>query len=179
VLPALVLYGGKIGIVVRISANETASQLSVTVVGESYWIVEIRSLTWSYLIVPVCHYAWSDRKLGCLSLSVCRLYLIDRGCPLFFFFRLCIKYLLFRIYVMDPFWCRSLALARIVTRISTPSAPNVHSGSRNGLSWFPVLRQVDLDCLQSVFNALHHSPLLWIFCLHLHYCLFSCSFGSV
>jgi hypothetical protein len=128
--------GANIGIVVWISANETASQLSVTVVGESYRIVKVRSLTWSYLIIPVCHYTWSDRKLGCLSSSVCRLYLIDRGCLLFFFFRLCIKYLLFRIYVMDPFWCRSLALACIMTRISTPSAPNVHSGSRNGPSWF-------------------------------------------
>jgi hypothetical protein len=171
--------GANIGIVVRISANETASQLSVTVVGESYRIIKIRSLTWSNLIVPVRHYTLSDRKLGCLSPSVCRLYLIDRGCILFFFFQLCIEYLLFRIYVMDPFWCRSLALARIVTRISTPSAPNVHSGSRNSPSWFPVLSQVDLDGLQSVFNALHHSPLLWIFRLHLYYHLFSSSFGSV
>jgi hypothetical protein len=110
-----------IGIVVRISANKTASQLAITVVGESYRIVEIRSLAWSYLIIPVCHHTWSDRKLGCLSSSVHRLYLIDRGCLLFFFFRLCIKYLLFRINVMDPFWCRSLALACIMTRISTPS----------------------------------------------------------
>jgi hypothetical protein len=168
-----------IGIVVRISANKIASQLAITVVGESYRIFEIRSLTWSYLIIPVCHHTRSDWKLGCLSSSVRRLYLIDHGCLLFFFFRLCIKYLLFRINVMDPFWYRSLALACIMTRISAPSAPNVHPGSRNGPSWFPVLRQVDLDCFQSVFNALHHSPLLWIFRLHLHYCLFSCSFGSV
>jgi hypothetical protein len=66
-----------IGIVVRISTNETASQLAITVVGESYRIVEIRSLTWSYLIIPVCHHTWSDRKLGCLSSSVRRLY---QGC---------------------------------------------------------------------------------------------------
>jgi hypothetical protein len=168
-----------IGIVIRISANKTASQLAITVVGESYRIVKIHSLTWSHLIIPVWHHTWSDRKLGRLSSFVCRLYLVDHGCLLFFLFRLRIKYLLFRINVMDPFWCRSLALACIMTRISTPSAPNVHPGSRNGSSWFPVLRQVDLDCLQSVFNALHHPPLLWIFRLHLHYRLFSCSFGSV
>jgi hypothetical protein len=168
-----------IGIVIWISANETASQLAITVVGESYRIVKIRSLTWSYLIIPVCHYTWSDRKLGRLSSSVRRLYLIDRGCLLLFLFRLRIKYLLFRINVINPFWCRSLAFACIMPWISTPSAPNVHPGSRNGSSWFPVLCQVDLDCLQSVFNALHHPPLLWIFRLHLHYRLFSCSFGSV
>jgi hypothetical protein len=168
-----------IGIVIRISANETASQLAITVVGESYRIVEVRSLTWSYLIIPVCHHTWSDRKLGRLSSSVRRLYLVDRGCLLFFFFRLRIKYLLFRINLMDPFRYRSPALACIMTRISTPCAPNVHPGSRNGSSWFPVFRQVDLDCLQSVFNALHHPLLLWIFRLHLHYRLLSCSFGSV
>jgi hypothetical protein len=110
-----------IGIVVRISANETASQLAITVVGESYRIVEVRSLTWSYLKIPVCHQTWSNRKLGHLSSSVRRLYLVNRGCLLFFFFRLRIKYLLFRINVMDPFWCRSLALACIMTRISTPN----------------------------------------------------------
>jgi hypothetical protein len=168
-----------IGIVVRISANETASQLAITVVGESYRIVEVCSLTWSYLIIPVCHHTWSDRKIGRLSSSVRRLYLVDRGCLFFLFFRLRIKYLLFRINIMDPFRCRSLAFACIVTRISIPSPPNVHPGSRNGSSWFPVLRQDDLDCLQSVFNALHHPPLLWIFRLHLHYRLLSCSFGSV
>jgi hypothetical protein len=166
-----------IGIVIRISANETASQLAITVVGESYRIVEIRSLTWSHLIIPVCHHTRSNRKLGRLSSSVRRLYLVDRGGLLFFFLR--IKYLLFRINVMDPFRCRSLAFACIMTRISTPSVPNVHPGSRNGSSWFPVFRQVDLDCLQSVFNAFHHPPLLWIFRLHLHYRLLSCSFGSV
>jgi hypothetical protein len=168
-----------IGIVIRISANETASQLAITVVRESYRIVEVRSLTWPYLIIPVCHHTWLDRKLGRLSSSVRRLYLVGRGCLFFFLFRLCIKYLLFRINVMDPFWCRSLAFACIMTRISTPSAPNVHLGSQNGSSWFPVFRQVDLDCLQSVFNAFHHPPLLWIFRLHLHYRLLSCSFGSV
>jgi hypothetical protein len=168
-----------IGIVIRIPANETASQLAITVVGESYRIVEIRSLTWSYLIIPVCNHTWSYRKLGCFSSSVCRLYLVDCGCLLFFLFQLHIEYLLCRINIMDPFRCRSLAFACIMTRISTPSAPNVHPGSRNGSSWFPVFRQVDLDCLQSVFNALHHSPLLWIFRLHLHYRLLSCSFGSV
>jgi hypothetical protein len=168
-----------IGIVIRISANETASQLVITIVGESYRIVEIRSLTWSHLIIPVCHHNWSNRKLGRLSSSVRRLYLVDGGCLLFFFFRLRIKYLLFRINVMDPFRYRSLAFACIMTRIPTSSAPNVHPGSRNGLSWFPVFRQVDLDCLQSVFNAFHHPPLLWIFRLHLHYRLLSCSFGSV
>jgi hypothetical protein len=167
-----------IGIVIRISTNKTASQLAITVVGESYRIVEIRTLTWSYLKIPVCHHTWSDRKLGRLSSSVRRLYLVDRGC-LFFFFRLCIKYLLFRINVMDPFWFRSLAFACIMTRISIPSAPNVHIGGRTGSSWFPVFRQVDFDCLQSVFNAFHHPPLLWIFCLHLHYRLLSCYFGSV
>jgi hypothetical protein len=166
-----------IGIVIRISANETASQLAITVVGESYRIVEVRPLTWSYLIIPVCHHIWSARKLGCLSSSVRRLYLVDCGCLLFLFFRLRIKHLLFRINVVDPFRCRSLAFACIMTRISTPRAPNVHPGSRNGSSWFPVFRQVDLDCLQSVFNALHHPPLLWIF--RLHYRLFSSSFGSV
>jgi hypothetical protein len=168
-----------IGIVVRISTNETASQLAITVVGESYRIVKIRTLTGSYLIIPVCHHTWSDRKLGRLSSSVRRLYLVDRGCLLFFLFRLRIKYLLLQINVMDPFWCRSLALACIMTRISTPSASHVHLGSRNGSSRFPVLRQVDLDCLQSVFNALHHPPLLWIFRLHLHYRFLPCSFGSV
>jgi hypothetical protein len=162
-----------VGIVIRISTNKTASQLAITVVGESYRIVEIRSLTWSYLIILVGHHTWSNRKLGRLSSSVRRLYLVDRGCLLFFFFRLCIKYLLFRINVMDPFWCRSLAFACIMTRISTPSAPNVHPGGRNGSSWFPGFRQVDLDCLQSFFNAFYHPPLLWIFCLHLHYRLLS------
>jgi hypothetical protein len=83
--------GANIGIVIRISANKTTSQLSITVVGESYRVVKIRSLTWSNLIVLVCHHTRSNRKLGCLSLSVCRLYLIDRGCILFLFFRLCIK----------------------------------------------------------------------------------------
>jgi hypothetical protein len=168
-----------IGIVIRISANKTASQLAITVVGESYRIVEVRSLTWPYLIIPVCHHTGSDWKLGRLSSSVRRLYLVDRGCLLFFLFRLRIKYLLFRINVMDPFRCRSLAFACIMTRISTPSTPNIHLGSRNGSSWFPVFRQVDLDCLQSVFNAFHHPPLLWIFRLHLYYRFFSCSFGSV
>jgi hypothetical protein len=168
-----------IGIVIWISANETASQLAITVVGESYRIVEVHSLTWSYLKIPVYHHTWSNRKLGRLSSSVRRLYLVNRGCLLFFLFRLRIKYLLFRINVMDPFWCRSLAFACIMTWVSTPSTPNVHPGSWNGSSWFPVLRQVDLDCLQSVFNVLHHPPLLWIFCLHLYYCLFSCSFRSV
>jgi hypothetical protein len=115
-----------IGIVIRISTNKTASQLAITVVGKSYRIVEIRSLTWSYLIIPVCYHARSNRKLGCLSSSVCRLYLVDCGCLLRFLFRLSIKYLLFRIYVMDQFWCRSLAFACIMTRISTPSAPNIH-----------------------------------------------------
>jgi hypothetical protein len=168
-----------IDIVIRISANETASQLAITVVGESYRIVKVRSLTRSYLIIPVCHHTWSDRKLGRLSSPVRWLYLVDCGCLLFFFFWLRIKYLLFQINVMDPFRCRSLALACIMTRISTPSTPNIHPGSRNGSSWFPVFRQVDLDCFQSVFNAFHHPPLLWIFRLHLHYCLLSCSFGSV
>jgi hypothetical protein len=168
-----------VGIVIRISANKTASQLAITVVGESYRIVEIHSLTWSHLIIPGCHHTRSNRKLGRLSSSVRRLYLVDCGCLLFFFFRLRIKYLLFRINVMNPFWCRSLAFACIMTRISTPSAPNVHPGSRNGSSWFLVFRQVDLDCLQSVFNVFHHPPLLWIFRLHLHYRLLSCSFGSV
>jgi hypothetical protein len=149
-----------IGIVIRISTNKIASQLAITVVGESYRIVEVRSLTWSYLITPVCHHARSNRKLGCLSSSVCRLYLVDRGCLLLFLFRLSIKYFLFRIYVMDPFWRRSLAFACIMTRISTPSTPNVHPGGRNGSSWFPVFRQVDLDCLQGFFNAFHHPPRL-------------------
>jgi hypothetical protein len=171
--------GANIGIVIRISANETASQLAITVVGESYRIVEVRSLTWPYLKIPVCHHTWSNRKLGRLSSSVRGLYLVNRGCLLFFLFRLCIKYPLFRINVMDPFRCRSLAFACVMTRVSTPSTPNVHPGSRNGSSWFPVLRQVDLDCLQSVFNAFHHPLPLWIFRLHLHYRLFSCSFGSV
>jgi hypothetical protein len=168
-----------VGIVVWISTNKIASQLAITVVGESYRIVEIRSLTWSYLIIPICHHTWSNRKLGRLSPSIYRLYMIDRRCLLFFFFRLRIKYHLFRINVMDPFRCRSLAFACIMTRISTPSAPNVHPGSRNGSPWFPVFRQVDLDCLQSFFNAFHHPPLLWIFRLHLHYRLLSCSFGSM
>jgi hypothetical protein len=168
-----------IGIVIRISRNETASQLAITVVGESYRIVKICSLTWSYLIIPVCHHTRSNRNLGRLSSSIHRLYLVDRGCLLFFFFWLRIKYLLFRINVMDLFRCRSLAFTCIMTCFSTPRAPNVHPGSRNGSSWFPVFRQVDLDCLQSVFNALHHPPLLWIFRLHLHYRLLSCSFGSV
>jgi hypothetical protein len=165
-----------IGIVIRISTNKTTSQLAITVVRESYRIVEVRSLTWSHLIIPVSHHTRSDRKLGRLSSSVRRLYLVDRGCLFFFFFRLRIKYLLFRINVMDPFRCRSLAFACIMTRISTPNAPNVQPGSRNGSSWFPVLRQVDLDCFQSVFNALHHPPLLWIFRLYLHYRLLPCSF---
>jgi hypothetical protein len=169
-----------VGIVIRISTNKTTSQLAITVVGESYRIVKIRSLTWSYLIILVCHHTWSNRKLGRLSSSIRRLYLVDRGCLLFFFFfRLLIKYLLFRINVMDPFRCRSLAFACIMTRISTPSAPNVHPGGWNGSSWFPVFRQVDLDCLQGFFNTFHHPLLLWIFCLHLHYRLLSCSFGSV
>jgi hypothetical protein len=168
-----------VGIVIRISTNKTASQLAITVVGESYRNFEIRTLTWSYLIIPVCHHTWSNRKLGRLSSFVRRLYLVDRGCLLFFFFRLRIKYLLFRINVMDPFRCRSLAFACIMTRISTPSIPNVHPGGRNGSSWFPVFRQVDLDCLQSFFNAFHLPLLLWIFCLHLHYRLLSCYFGSV
>jgi hypothetical protein len=168
-----------IGIVVRISANKTASQLAITVVGESYRIVEIRSLTWSYLIIPVCHHTRSSWKLGCLSPSVCRLYLVDRGCLFRFLFRLSIKYLLFRINIMDPFWRRSLAFACIMTRISTPSIPNVYPGGRNGSSWFPVFHQVDLDCLQGFFNAFHHPPRLWIFRLHLHRCFLSCSSGLV
>jgi hypothetical protein len=165
--------------VIRISTNKTVSQLAITVVGESYRIVEIYTLIWSYLIILVCHHTWSNWKLGRLSSFVRRLYLVDRGCLLFFLFRLSIKYLLFRINLMDPFWRRSLAFACIMTRISTPSAPNIHPRGRNGSSWFLVFRQVDLDCLQGLFNALHHPPLLWIFCLHLHYCLLSCSFGSV
>jgi hypothetical protein len=168
-----------IGIVIRIFANETASQLAITVVGESYRIVKIRTLTWSHMIILVCHHTRSDQKLGRLSSSVRRLYLVDRGCLLFFLFRLRIKYVLFQINVMDLFRCRSLAFACIMTRISTPGTPNVHPGSRNGSSWFPVFRQVDLDCLQSVFNAFHHPSLLWIFRLHLHYRLLSYSFGSV
>jgi hypothetical protein len=168
-----------IGIVIRISTNKTASQLAITVVGESYRIVEICSLTWSYLLIPVCHHARSNRKLGCLFPSVCRLYIIDRGCLLLFLFPLSIKYLLFRINVMDPFWRRSLAFTCIMTRISTPSAPNVHPGGWNGSSWFPVFRQVDLDCLQGFFNAFHHLPRLWIFRLYLHRCLLSCSSGLV
>jgi hypothetical protein len=59
-------------IVIRISTNKTAFQLSITVVGESYRIVEIHSLTWSYLIIPVCHHTWSNRKLGRLSSPVRR-----------------------------------------------------------------------------------------------------------
>jgi hypothetical protein len=133
-----------VGIVIRISANKTASQLAITVVGESYRIVEIRTLTWPYLIIPVCHHTGSDRKLGRLSSSVRRLYLVDRGCLLFFLFRLRIKYLFFRINIMDPFRCRSLAFACIMTRISTPSASNIHSGSRNGSSWFPVCAKLTL-----------------------------------
>jgi hypothetical protein len=168
-----------IGIVIRISTNKTASQLAITIVGESYRIVEICSLTWTYLIIPVRHHTRLNRKLGCLFPSVCRLYLVDRGCLLRFLFRLSIKYLLFRINVMDPFWRRSLAFAYIMTRISTPSAPNIHPGGRNGSSWFPVFRQVDLDCLQGFFNAFHHPSRLWIFRLHLHRCLLSCSFGLV
>jgi hypothetical protein len=168
-----------IGIVIRISTNKTASQLAITVVGESYRIVKICSLTWSYLIIPVCNHARSNWKLGYLSSSVCRLYLVDRGCLLHFLFRLSIKYLLFWINVMDPFRRRSLAFACIMTRISTPSAPNVYPGGWNGSSWYPVFRQVDLDCLQGFFNAFHHPPRLWIFRLHLHRCLFSCSSGSV
>jgi hypothetical protein len=147
-----------IGIVIRISTNKTTSRLAITVVGESYRIVEIRSLTWSYLVIPVCHHARSTRKLGCLSLSVFRLYLVDCGCLLRFLFQLSIKYLLFWINVMDPFWRRSLAFACIMTWISTPSAPNIHPGGRNGSSWFPVFRQVDLDCFQGFFNAFHHPP---------------------
>jgi hypothetical protein len=123
-----------IGIVIRISTNKTASQLAITVVGKSYWIVEIRSLTWSYLISPVFHCVRSNRKLGYLSSSVRRLYLVDRGCLLRFLFRLSIKYLLFRINIMDPFWRGSLAFACIMTQISTPSAPNIHPGGRNGSS---------------------------------------------
>jgi hypothetical protein len=168
-----------IGIVIRISANKTASQLAITVVGESYRIVEIRYLTWSFLIIPVFHHTRSNRKLGCLSSYVCRLYLVDRGCLLLFLFRLSIKYLLFQINVMDPFWRRSLAFACIMTRISTPSAPNIHPRGRNGSSWFPVFRQVDLDCLQGFFNVFHHPPQLWIFRLHLHRCLLSWSSRSV
>jgi hypothetical protein len=168
-----------IGIVIRISTNKIASQLAITVVGESYRIVEIRSLTWSYLIIPVCHHTRSSWKLGCLSPSVCRLYLVDRGCLFRFLFRLSIKYLLFRINIMDPFWRRSLAFACIMTRISTPSIPNVYPGGRNGSSWFPVFHQVDLDCLQGFFNAFHHPPRLWIFRLHLHRCFLSCSSGLV
>jgi hypothetical protein len=136
-----------VGIVVRISANKTASQLAITVIGKSYRIVEIHALTWPYLIVPVGHNIWPIRKLGPLPSSIHRLYVIDRGCLLFFLFRLCIKYLLFRIDVMDPLRRRSLAFTGVVTRISTPCAPYVHPGSRNCPSWFPVLRQVNLDCL--------------------------------
>jgi hypothetical protein len=168
-----------IGILIQISTNKIASQLAITVVGESYRIVEICSLTWSYLIIPVCHHTRSNRKLGRLSSSVRRLYVVDRRCLLFFLFRLSIKYLFFWINVMDPFWRRSLAFACIMTRISTSSTPNVHPRGRNGSSWFPVFRQVDLDCLQGFFNAFHHPPQLWIFRLYHHYCLLSYSFGSV
>jgi hypothetical protein len=124
--------------VIRIPTNKTTSQLAITVVGESYRIVEIRSLTWSYLIIPVCHHVRSNQKLGYLSSSVRRLYLVDRRCLLLFLFWLSIKYLFFQINVMDPFWHRSLAFACIMTRISTPSAPNIHPGGRNGSSCFPL-----------------------------------------
>ncbi len=135
-----------------LSTTITNHYLSIKILGCLHGLLHHPSLAWSWYKVVVQHVGtdWDRNPFPpCISwLNLVQLFLL-------LVFSSVVD-LLIRVHEVNLLLGTPWAFTSIVTLLSTSSAPDIGSRSRNNLSRFPVLSKIDLYCLQRLLDALHH-----------------------